>query len=85
MDEFTLQVGKDSRDALRISQRELRDQCFDRVTELQRSTSEALSRAQQAGQADGNKGDLERAEADLARLASIGEQARRLLGSGGPL
>jgi hypothetical protein len=86
MDEFTLQVGKDSRDALRIAQRELRDQCFGRVTELQRSAAQALSRAEQASQTGGDNGkrDLERAEADLARLASIGEQVRRLWSAGGP-
>lgn len=85
MDEFTLQIGKDSRDALRISQRELRDQCFERVTELQRSISQALDRAQQAEQVDRTTGkrNLERAEADLTRLASISEQVRRLGGGGG--
>jgi hypothetical protein len=83
MDEFTLRVGKDSRDALRLSQRELRDQCMERVSELQRSVNQALDRAQHAQRADSTSGkrDLERAEADLKRLASIGEEVRRLAGA----
>ena len=82
MDEYTLRVGKDSRDALRLSQRELRDQCMERVSELQRSVNQALDRAQHAQQVDRTTGkrDLERAQADLSRLASAGEEARRLSG-----
>lgn len=83
MDEYTLRVGKDSRDALRLSQRELRDQCMERVTELQRSVNQALDRAQRAAQTDRTTGrrDLERAEADLARLASTGLGVRQLTGA----
>lgn len=85
MDEFTLKIGKDSRDALRISQRELRDQCMDRVTELQRSIGQALDRAQHAMQVDQTTGqqDLERARADLARLAAISGQVQRLSSAAG--
>jgi hypothetical protein len=57
---------------------------MDRVTELQRSIGQALDRAQHAMQTDQTTGkrDLERAEADLARLAAIANQVRGLTGGG---
>ncbi len=49
VDDFNLQVGKDSRNAVRHVQRELRTAWADRVSELQRSASEALAAAQASG------------------------------------
>lgn len=48
VDEFNLQIGKDSRDAVRHVQRELRSAWTDRVGELQRTASAGLAAAQEA-------------------------------------
>jgi hypothetical protein len=72
VDEFNLQVGKDSRDAVRHVQRELRTAWSDRVTELQRSANEALVAAQQAVKGDENAaGTRERLDQDLELLATL--------------
>ncbi|MGO9780075.1 MAG: hypothetical protein ACLPQY_09960, partial [Streptosporangiaceae bacterium] len=65
-------VGKDSRDAVRHVQRELRSACADRVSELQRSASEALAAAQ-ASVADTKAAGAqrERIDSDLVTLASL--------------
>jgi hypothetical protein len=52
VDEVLFQVGKESRDALRDVQKELRDLFTARATELSRSTKEAVTRTQQALNAD---------------------------------
>jgi hypothetical protein len=52
VDEVLFQVGKESRDALRDVQKELRDLFTARATELTRSTKEAVARTQQALNAD---------------------------------
>lgn len=52
VDEVSFGVGKESRDALRDVQKELRDLFTARATELSRSTKEALSAAQGAMNAD---------------------------------
>ena len=72
VDDFNLQVGKDSRDAVRHVQRELRSACADRVSELQRSASEALAAAQ-ASVADTKAAGAqrERIDSDLVTLASL--------------
>jgi hypothetical protein len=72
VDDFNLQVGKDSRDAVRHVQRELRSSCADRVSELQRSASEALAAAQ-ASVTDTKSADAqrERIDSDLVTLASL--------------
>lgn len=72
VDEFNLQLGKDSRDAIRHVQRELRNAWSDRVGELQRSAAEGLAAAQQA--AKGSEADAstrERIESDLASMAML--------------
>jgi len=72
VDDFNLQVGKDSRDAVRHVQRELRSACADRVSELQRSASEALAAAQ-ASVTDTKSASAqrERIDTDLVTLASL--------------
>jgi len=76
VDEFNLHFGKDSRDAVRHVQRELRNAWTQRVTELQRSATEALAAAQDAAKEAAKSGESDagarsRAETDLASLASI--------------
>jgi Dynamin family len=72
VDDFNLQVGKDSRDAVRHVQRELRSACADRVTELQRSASEALAAAQTSvTSTESASKQRERIDSDLATLASL--------------
>jgi hypothetical protein len=72
VDDFNLQVGKDSRDAVRHVQRELRNAWADRVSELQRSASEALAAAQ-ASRTDTESAaaQRERIDTDLASLALL--------------
>ncbi len=72
VDDFNMQVGKDSRDAVRHVQRELRSACADRVTELQRSASEALAAAQTSvTSTESASKQRERIDSDLVTLASL--------------
>ncbi len=72
VDDFNQQVGKDSRDAVRHVQRELRNAWADRVSELQRSASEALAAAQASGTDTASAGvQRERIDNDLASLAML--------------
>jgi hypothetical protein len=72
VDDFNLQVGKDSRDAVRHVQRELRSACADRVTELQRSASEALAAAQASVTSNESaSAQRQRIDSDLVTLASL--------------
>lgn len=72
VDDFNLQVGKDSRDAVRHVQRELRSACAERVTELQRSASEALAAAQTSvASTESASKQRERIDSDLVTLASL--------------
>ena len=85
VDEFISQVGKDSRDAIRHVQRELRGAWSERVTELQRAATAAMTAAQTAVQAGKNdSGARERIEQDLeslrlvrARIDDLAEHLRR--------
>ncbi len=80
VDEFNLQVGKDSRDALRRIQREMRDGYTRRAEELQRSTKEALTAAQKAVTNDEAENDeLARLKSDLDSFAMVRERAREVL------
>lgn len=84
IDEFNMQVGKDSRDVLRRLQREMRDGYTQRAEELQRSMSEALSAAQQAVNADETDSQaIERLNADLRSLEMVRSGADALLGRTG--
>jgi hypothetical protein len=72
IDDFNMQVGKDSRDAVRHVQRELRSACAERVTELQRSASEALTAAQASvTSTESASTQRERIDSDLVTLASL--------------
>jgi hypothetical protein len=80
IDEFNSHVGKDSRDALRRIQRELRDGYTERIDELLRSLSEALKEAEQALLSDQTEQQqLQRIEADLQSLAMLRDRADSLL------
>ncbi|MGW5720273.1 dynamin family protein [Amycolatopsis sp. NPDC003865] len=79
VDEFNLQVGKDSRDAMRTVQRELRDAYSARVEELQRSLTEALANAKKAVvDDDAEAAELKRLEADIEALEVLGRRADEL-------
>ena len=72
VDDFNMQVGKDSRDAVRHVQRELRSTCADRVTELQRSASEALAATQASvTSTESASAQRERIDSDLVTLGSL--------------
>ncbi|GAA4925186.1 dynamin family protein [Actinomycetospora succinea] len=72
VDEFNMHFGKDSRDAIRHVQRELRNAWSQRVSELQRSSTEALAAAQEAAKSsESDVGARSRAETDLQSLASL--------------
>ncbi|MBC3190527.1 dynamin family protein [Pseudonocardia sp. C8] len=72
VDEFQMQVGKDSRDAIRHVQRELRGAWSERVAELQRSAAAGLAAAQEAARTgESDAGARERIESDLASLAML--------------
>lgn len=85
VDEFNLQVGKDSRDAMRTVQRELRDAYSGRVEELQRSLSEALMAAKKAvADDDAESGELDRLKNDLDALEVLGRRAGELTSRSAP-
>ncbi|MDN5919750.1 MAG: dynamin family protein [Pseudonocardia sp.] len=72
VDEFGMQVGKDSRDAIRHVQRELRNAWSERVGELQRSAAAGLAAAQESARSgESDAGARERIETDLASLAML--------------
>jgi hypothetical protein len=80
VDEFNLQLGKDSRDVLRRIQREMRDGYTRRAEELQRSTKEALTAAQKAVTNDAAEADeLARLKSDLESFAMVRQRAREVL------
>ncbi|PVZ07664.1 dynamin family protein [Actinomycetospora cinnamomea] len=81
IDDFNLQVGKDSRDAIRHVQRELRTSWGERVAELQRSAAAALSAAQaEAKGGESDAGTRERIESDLATLQRLRARIEDLRG-----
>ncbi|MCD2195527.1 dynamin family protein [Actinomycetospora endophytica] len=80
VDEFNLQVGKDSRDALRRIQREMRDAYTRRAEELQRSTKDALAAAQKAvTSSEAETDELARLQSDLESFAMVRDRAREVL------
>ncbi len=80
VDEFNMQVGKDSRDALRRVQREMRDGYTRRAEELQRSTKEALAAAQKAITNDEAESDeLARLQSDLESFGMVRARAREVI------
>jgi signal recognition particle receptor subunit beta len=83
-DEVSFQVSKDSRDTLRRTQRQIRDFYSARAEELHRSTSEALSAANQAAQIDEREraGRIRDVQAELDRLTALRNRALALPGAG---
>jgi GTPase SAR1 family protein len=83
-DEVSFQVGKDSRDTLRRVQRQLRDHYSTRAEELNRSTAEALKSANDAARvAEADRAKRVRdLQAELDRIASLRQQAERLVKPG---
>lgn len=72
VDEFQMQVGKDSRDAIRHVQRELRAAWTERVAELQRAAAAGLAAAQESARTgESDAGARDRIESDLASLAML--------------
>lgn len=77
--DFTMQVGKDSRDDRSLLQRELRNDYTQLAEELQRSMSEALSAAQQAVNAhETDNKEVQRMNADLKSLEALRSRAMNL-------
>ncbi|MGF1648103.1 MAG: dynamin family protein [Kineosporiaceae bacterium] len=76
-DEVSFVMSKDSRDTLRRIQRQLRDHYSDRATELQRSTAQALTAANEAAKATESErtSRLRDLDAELKRLAALRERA----------
>ena len=76
-DEVIFVVGKDSRDTLRRVQRQLRDLFAARAEELHRSTSEALTAAQNAVRSDEatRQARLRDVDAELARIGKLRKRA----------
>ena len=83
-DEVSFQVSKDSRDTLRMIQRQLRDQYAARAEELNKSTTEALKSATEAAkvaEADRSK-QLRDVTAELERIDGLRRQADSLVAQG---
>ncbi len=80
LDELTFQVNKDSKDALRLIHRQLRDAFMSRADELQRSTTEALAAAQQAVRQDQSTREqrLKLLDGEIARLTQIRTQVSQI-------
>jgi hypothetical protein len=79
-DEVSFQVSKDSRDTLRMTQRQLRDFYSTRAEELHRSTTEALTAANQASQLDERErgGRIRDVKSELERLGKLRTRANEL-------
>jgi hypothetical protein len=80
VDEASFQVGNDSREALRLVQRQLRDEFESRANELQRTTTEKLTAVQSAAQSseDARVRRVRDVDAELERLGDLAGQARAL-------
>jgi hypothetical protein len=81
VDDVTFQVGKDSRDRLRLVQRDLRDHFTAQAEQLNRSLQESLQAAERAVKA--STGERERRlpglRAELERLAAVRREAEALV------
>lgn len=79
-DEVGFVVGKDSRDTLRRTQRQMRDFFAARAEELHRSTTDALAAAQQAVKSDANTRQkrLRDVDAELKRIGVLRNKAYAL-------
>ena len=81
IDEVTFQVGKDSRDMLRRTQRQLRDHFSAIAEELSTSLSASVSAAQNAVKTTTSERDkrIRDLKAELARIDGLADRARALL------
>lgn len=80
LDEVSFAVNKESRDALRRVQRELRDEFTERAEQLQRSTREALVAAETAARQTKQQAEarLKAIDTELGRLATVRKAADEL-------
>lgn len=80
IDEVTFQVGKDSRDMLRLSQRQLRDHFSALAEEVSTSIAGSVSAAQNAVKttASDRERRIKDLKAELARIDGLAERARKL-------
>lgn len=81
IDDVGFSVGKDARDGLRRMQRELRDVFTEQAETLQRSTTEALTAAKAAVQADRDERArrLRDVDAELGRIRELRAAGQRLV------
>ncbi|MEJ3655137.1 dynamin family protein [Actinomycetes bacterium KLBMP 9759] len=81
IDDVTFQVGKDSRDRLRIVQRDLRDHFTAQAEQMKQSMQESLAGAERAVKAsvEERQRRIPEIQAELARLEAVRSQARALL------
>jgi hypothetical protein len=85
LDEVSFAVNKESRDAIRRVQRELRDEFTSRAEQLQRSTREALVAAETAARQTAQEAAsrLKVIDAELGQLATVRKAADGLVASAG--
>jgi Dynamin family len=81
IDEVTFQVGKDSRDMLRGTQRQLRDHFSAIAEEVSTSLAASVVAAQSAVKTTGAEREkrIRDLKAELARIEAVGDRARKLM------
>jgi hypothetical protein len=81
IDDVSFQVGKDSRDMLRMVQRTLRDHFQSLADELTTSMAESVASAQQAVRTATSEREqrIKDLQAELARLDGVAQQAQQLV------
>jgi hypothetical protein len=80
VEEFSMQVSKDSRDTVRRAQREMREGYTRRAEELRRSADEALDAAREAVRGDEDAADgLRRLQKDLQLFATLRARTEQLV------
>lgn len=80
VDEFAMQVSKDSRDTVRRAQREMRESYKTRAEELQRSANAAVDAAREAVRGGEDAADeLRRLQNDLELFATLRARTEQLL------
>ncbi|GAA4707538.1 dynamin family protein [Pseudonocardia yuanmonensis] len=85
VEEFSLQVSKDSRDTVRRAQQEMRERYTRRAEELQRSATEALDAAREAVRGDEDAADeLRRLRKDLQLFATLRARTEQMLARTAP-
>ncbi len=81
VDDVTFQVGKDSRDRLRLVQRDLRDHFTAQAEQMNRSLQESLQAAERAVKASASERErrLPELRKELQRLATLRQEAQLLV------